>query len=265
MLPDFELINHRFEHDITIIPIADVHLGSPQCMEQEFIAFIEDVRKKPGVYLLLGGDLIDNGTRNSLTSPFHATMPPSVQKREMANILAPVKDRILCIIPGNHERRSTKDADDDPCLDIACMLDIAHLYRENVAFLHLQFGVQTKTNGVRQNSDARPSYNLVVVHGNGGGILTGGAVNRAENFGYVIDGMDMLVVGHTHKPFTTQPGKVVIDARNNCVSIKPFKVVSMTSWLKYGGYAARGMMRPTTHCLQTITLRSNRKEMNVNT
>lgn len=234
-------------------------------MEQEFIAFIEDVRKNPDVYLILGGDLIDNGTKSSVTNPFHATMPPSVQKREMANILMPVKDRILCIIPGNHERRSTKDADDDPCLDIACMLDISHLYRENVAFLHLQVGEQTNNSGTRKAGRQRPSYNIVVVHGNGGGILTGGAVNRAESFGYVIDGMDMLVVGHTHKPFTTQPGKILIDARNDSVTIKPFKVVSMTSWLKYGGYAARGMMRPTTHCLQTITLRSNRKEMNVNT
>lgn len=261
MLPDFELINHKFDSDITIIPIADVHLGSPQCMEQDFIEFIDTVKKRPDVYLILGGDLIDNGTRSSVTSPFHATMPPSVQKREMANILEPVKDKILCIIPGNHERRSRKEVDDDPCLDIACMLDIGHLYRENLAFLHLQLGEQLTSGGARKPGRARPSYNIVVVHGNGGGILTGGAVNRAENFGYVIDGMDALILGHTHKPFTTQPGKILIDAHNNNVSFKPFKVISMTSWLQYGGYAARGMLRPTTHCLQTITLRGNRKEM----
>lgn len=188
-------------------------------------------------------------------------MPPSVQKKEMAEILKPARERILCLIPGNHCRRSKKDVDDDPMLDIACMLDLGHLYRENVAFLHLQLGAQTNNSGTRKAGRQRPSYNLVVVHGNGGGILTGGAVNRAENFGYVIDGMDALILGHTHKPFTTQPGKILIDSRNDSVSIKPFKVISMTSWLKYGGYAARGMMRPTTHCLQTITLRANTKEM----
>jgi predicted phosphodiesterase len=72
----------------------------------------------------------------------------------------------------------------------------------------------------------RPTYNLVVTHGAGGGILTGGAVNRGERFGYVIDGMDALIVGHTHKPFTTQPGKIKIDPHNNLVTIKPFKVIS---------------------------------------
>lgn len=262
MLSDFELITHKFDHgrDITIIPIADVHLGSPECMEQEFISFIQTVKETPDTYLIFGGDLIDNGTRSSVTNPFRATMPPSQQKREMANILAPVRDRILCLIPGNHEARSGKDADDDPVYDIAAKLDIEHLYRENIAFVHIQCGEQER-NGTRSDSRLRPAYTLVVAHGAGGGIMTGGAVNRGERFGYVIDGMDALILGHTHKPYTTQPGKILIDARNKQVSVKPFKVISMTSWLNYGGYAARKMLSPTTHCMQTITLRGRRKEI----
>lgn len=118
-LPDFELIQHKFlgGHDITIIPIADVHLGSPECMEQDFISFIDTVANTPNTYLILGGDLIDNGTRSSVSDIFKATMSPSQQKREMANILSKVKDRILCFVPGNHERRSGRDADDDPVYD----------------------------------------------------------------------------------------------------------------------------------------------------
>lgn len=263
MLPDFEMIRHQFPggHDITIIPVADVHLGSPECMEQEFIQFINTVKDTPNVYLILGGDLIDNGTRNSVSNPFRATMPPSQQKREMAEILQPVADRILCFIPGNHEARSGKDADDDPVYDIAAKLDLEHLYRENIAFVHIQLGVQKSQSGARTNAEKRPAYTLAVVHGNGGGILTGGAVNKAERFGMVIDGMDALILGHTHKPFTTQPGKILIDPQNHTVRVKPFKVISMTSWLNYGGYAARKMLSPTSHCLHTLTLRGNKKEM----
>ena len=102
---------------------------------------------------------------------------------------------------------------------------------------------------------------LVVTHGSGGGILTGGSVNRSERFGYVIDGMDALILGHTHKPFTTQPGKIFIDPRNNIVSIKPFKVINTTSWMKYGGYAAQKMLLPSSHCINTLTLCGNRKEL----
>ena len=243
-------------HDITVIPISDVHLGSPECMEQDFISFIDSVAKKPNVYLILGGDLIDNGTKSSVTNPFRATMPPSQQKKEMATILEPVRDRILCFVPGNHERRSGKDADDDPVYDIAAKLDLEDLYRENIAFVKIKMGKEGRSNGTY-----RPTYVITVVHGAGGGILTGGAVNRGERFGYVIDGMDALIVGHTHKPYTTQPGKIQIDPFNNKVSIKPFRVISSTSWLQYGGYAARQMLLPTTHCLNTLTLCGHHKEI----
>ena len=256
MLNDFEMIIHKFPNeDITIYPIADVHLGSQECMEQEFIKFINMVKETPNVYLVLGGDLIDNGVRNGLTNVFRATMPPSQQKREMANILAPVRDKILCAVSGNHERRSGKDVDDDPTYDILCKLDKEEIYRENMAFVKIQFG-NTKNNGT-----LNPTYTLVVTHGAGGGQLTSGAVLRGERFGYAVDGMDALIIGHTHKPFVTNPGKIVIDKFNNIVSVKPFKVINMTSWLKYGDYAAQKMLLPSTHSLQTLTLRGNRKEM----
>jgi predicted phosphodiesterase len=238
-----------------------VHLGSPECREQDFIQFIKTVKETPNVYLILGGDLIDNGTRSSVSDVFKATMSPSQQKKEMANILRDVSDRILCFVPGNHERRSGKDADDDPVYDIAAKLDLEHLYRENIAFVKILLGVREHESGATTSSDRRPSYVLVVTHGTGGGIFTGGAVNRNERFAYVIDGMDALIVGHTHKPFTTQPGKIFIDKSNNKISIKPFKVISSTSWLEYGGYAAQKMLLPTTHCLHQITLTGKSKEI----
>ena len=128
MLPDFEMIQHSFlgGHDITVVPISDVHLGSAECMEQEFMQFLETVRNTPDLYLTLGGDLIDNGTRSSVTNVFRATMYPSEQKRVMAKLLEPVRDRILCFVPGNHERRSGKDADDDPVYDIAAKLGFSY-------------------------------------------------------------------------------------------------------------------------------------------
>ena len=256
MLSDYEMVIHRLpREDITIIPIADVHLGSEECKEEEFISFINTIACRDNTYLVLGGDLIDNGTRSGVTNPFRATMPPSVQKKEMANILKPVAGKILCAVSGNHERRSGKDADDDPMYDILCKIDREDVYRENVCFLKLQFG------DVEGSGDRNPTYMLVVTHGAGGGQLTSGAVLRGERFAMAIDGMDALILGHTHKPYTTQPGKIFIDPRNNKVSVKPFKVISMTSWLNWGGYAAQKMLLPPSHCIHTLTLRGTKKEM----
>lgn len=266
MPTDFELITHDFYggHDITIIPISDVHLGSPECMEQEFIQFIHKVANTPNVYLTLGGDLIDNGTKSGKTNPFRAVMPPSQQKKEMANILSEVKDRILCFVPGNHEKRSGKDADDDPVYDIAAKLDLEMLYRENMAFVKIRMGNTTAPGGYKTKSELRPVYVLGVTHGAGGGVMTGSAVNRNERFGYAFSGdLDALIVGHTHKPFLTQPGKIHVDARNNTVSIKPFRVISSTSWLEYGGYAVNKMLLPTTHCLQKMYLSGKGKEIRI--
>ena len=262
MLPDFELIQHQFlgGHDITIIPVYDVHLGSQECMEQEFIEFIKTVKETPNVYLCLGGDLLDFGLKNSLTNVYRATMPPSQQKREMANILEPVRDRILCFVQGNHERRAAREIDDCPIYDIACKLDLETLYRENIAFMKIQMGEERGENGSGCGYK-RPTYVLTVTHGSGNGVLYGGAVNSSVRFANVIDGADALILGHTHKPYTAQPGKIKIDAFNNKVTIKPFKIISATSWLRYGGYAAQKMLMPTTHCLNRLVLKGDHKEM----
>ena len=264
MLPDFEMIIHKFPagEDITIIPIADVHLGARECMEQQFISFIGTMAEKPNVSFILGGDLINNATRSGLSSIFEETIRPSQQKKEMAKILEPIASRILCAVGGNHERRSGKDADDDPMYDIMCKINREDVYRESIAFLKLQFGEPYKENGVRTDGDKRPSYVLAVTHGHGGGMMTSGAVLRGERFGYTMsDGVDALIFGHTHKPFTSVHGKIVVDPRNNTVKVKPFKVICMTSWLEYSAYAVQKMLLPNAHCLHTLTLCGDHKEM----
>jgi predicted MPP superfamily phosphohydrolase len=263
MLPDFELIKHdlRGGHDVTIIPISDVHLGAAECMEKEFMEFVRMVADKPNVYLTLGGDLLNNATKSSVSNIYDEVYRPSEAKRMMAKLLEPVKDRILCAVGGNHERRSSKDVDDDITYDIMTKLDIENLYRENIAFVKIQMGRPTTSGGHRNKGAYRPTYCIAVTHGSGGGVLTGAGVNRNERFGYAIDGVDALIVGHTHKPYTTQPGKISVDLKNDRVSVKPFRVISSTSWLSFGGYAAQKMLLPSTHCLQTLVLRGDKKEI----
>ena len=257
MLPDFNMIIHKFpQEDITIIPISDVHLGAPECMEQEFIKFVESVKDRPNVYLILGGDLINNSVRSSVgVGLFEDLYRPADQKKMMAQILAPVAHKILAAVSGNHERRSGKDADDDPTYDILCKIDREAVYRENMAFVKLQFGNE------KADGRSNPTYMLTVTHGAGGGAFTSGAVLKSERYGYVLNGADALIVGHTHKPYTSVHGKIDIDKHNNKVTVKPFKVISMTSWLEYGGYAAQKMLLPSAHALHTLTLCGDHKEM----
>ena len=262
MLSDFEMITHAFPggHDIKLYPVFDVHWSAPECMEQAFLDFVDRVLKEEHSYVILGGDLLDNGIRNSVTSVYKQRYMPGEAKRRMIEILKPLAEqgKIICGTKGNHEHRSSKEVDDDIMLDIFSCLGIEHLYRENICFVKIQLGKEQRNCA----GDKRPCYVLAVTHGSGGGFLTGSAVNRSERFGYVFSGMmDALVVGHTHKPYTTQPGKIHIDPYNNKVTIKPFKVVSATSWLSWGGYAANKMLLPTTCCLNSLTLCGDHKEI----
>lgn len=265
MYRDFDLIVHTIPTDksVKIYPIYDVHIGSPECREEEFCEFINRVKDEENAYVILGGDLLDNGVKSSVTNCYRAVYPPSTQKRLMANLLAPIRDKILCSVSGNHEYRTSKETDDSPVYDIMCRLDLEHLHRENMAFVKITLGEQYTEEGGRINSKYRPSYVFFVSHGAGGGALSGGVINRNERAGLALDGVDLVLVGHSHKPMLSQPAKIVVDARNNKVSVVPFKVVVASSWLDYGDYAARKMLLPTSRCLQTINLSAYYKEITV--
>lgn len=260
---DFTLITKTFADDITIYPISDVHLGSLEHNEEEWNKFIEKVTSEPNSYIILAGDLMNNATRSSVSNIFDDVLRPSEQKERLIKYLKPIKHKILCAVSGNHERRSNKDADNDPMYDIMCKLDIEHLYRKNIAFLKLRLGTVEQ---IRHKSCS--TYTFAVTHGAGGGIYTGAAVNRNERFGYTIDNLDCLIVGHTHKGTVSKPSKLVIDPRNNVVSIKPFTVVSSQSWMSYGGYAVQKMLLPSSAASaengQKILLRRDKKVINVN-
>lgn len=246
MKGDFDLIVHKFdEKEISIYPIADVHFGAINHENDKWNAFVKMIEAEENAKLILNGDLINNNTRSAIGSPWDDTIRPREQKIKMVEYLAPIKDRILCITSGNHERRSAKDADDDPTYDIAAKLDLEDVYRPNAAFMKINIGSRVR-NKKTNKKHANTSICFAVTHGAGGGIYTGGTVNRNERFGNVIDGIDCLVVGHTHKATVTRPSKIVIDTHNNLVTMRDYLVVSCTAWMRYGDYALQKMLLPSS-------------------
>lgn len=239
MARDFEMVVHNFDEPITIYPISDVHFGALEHLNKEWLQFCKMIEETPNAYIILGGDLINNSVRTcGFVNPYDEFIRPRDQKKMMVEMLSPIKDRILCCVTGNHEARSMKDDDIDITYDIMAKLDIEDLYRENICFMKIALGRRATENKPIQ------TYTFAVTHGAGGGIYTGATVNRNERFGNVIEGLDCLVVGHTHKGTVSKPSKIVIDVRNEKVDMRHYTVISMTSWLNYGGYAMRKMLLP---------------------
>lgn len=246
MKDDFEIIKYKFDKEIKIIPIFDLHYGSIGCNLKKWKEFVDYVLSHDDVYVVIGGDLVDNQTKNS-HNPFECTVKPSEQKRWLAEQLKQIKHRILCVTSGNHEKRKdNKAADDDFMYDVCMKLDIEDKYRPNMCFLKVQLG--------ERNEAYRQTYMIGVTHGSGGGVLTGSSINKNERFGYTIEGLDMLITGHSHKSAVTKPAKIMFDSKNDKVTMKPFYAVTATSWLDYGGYALAQQLNPASHMFQEITL-----------
>lgn len=244
MKNDFELIVHHFPAcpEARLYIIGDLHVGAIEANIHGWEQFTQRILSDKNAYIAILGDMMNNATKSSVSNVFEDTMRPREQKRYLVNALKCLTERIICGVPGNHEARSGKDADDDPLFDVFCKLDLEDVYRPNIAFVRLCFGERDNGNGTKKPLQ---SYTLAVTHGAGGGIYTGAAVNRNERFMNVLEGVDVLGVGHTHKGTISKPVKIVVDSLHNQITQKTVTVVSACSWLSYGGYAVRKMLLPS--------------------
>ena len=247
MKSDFDLIIHQLPecNEAKLFFVGDLHVGAIECNIKAWEDFCRMVLAEEHAYLCILGDLANNATRSSVSNIFDDAMSqfprPREQKKYLVNSLKPLAERILCIVPGNHEARGGKDADDDILADVACKLDLEDVFRPNIAFLKLCFGSRNAGRGYEKPLQC---YTVAVTHGAGGGIYTGATVNRNERFGMVLEGVDILAVGHTHKGTVSKPSKIVVDRFKNTVTQRSMTVISACSWLSYGGYAARKMLLP---------------------
>ncbi len=252
MLDDFIPIIHKFPNTIKIIPIADMHIGSKDFAKDKWKEFKRWLLTQENTYIVIAGDILDNVTRCSVGSVFDATMRPSEQKRWLAEELKPIKHLILAGTKGNHEARSLKDVDDDPLYDVFCKLDIEDRYRTNACFVKIMIG--------NRNEITRNTYSMLITHGVG-------SKPKTEKFNLNVEGIDIFITGHTHRP-SIEPSnsKLVFDTKNNCITYKPIYTIVTTSWLNYGGYALNGKYLPISFSLQEIILhKSNKKNIEINT
>jgi len=89
-------------------------------------------------------------------------------------------------------------------------------------------------------------------------------VNRNERWGNVIDGVDCVIVGHTHKGTVSKPSKIVFNPYSNTVTIKEYIVISCVSWQRYAEYPLQKMLLPAvTGTPQILHLSDKQKNIEV--
>ena len=236
MLEDFTPIVHRMDgRTIRVYAVADVHIGARECDLAGFERFVKRIKGEPDSYLVLVGDMLNNGIRAAScpTNPYDEVLTPRQQVDKCVELLLPVADRILGAVGGNHEARSRKAVDLDPMYEVMALLRIPELYRQNMAFLRIVLGKGSRNDSHRHMT--RDSYTLMLVHGS--------TANKKRRFAYAVEGVDAIVSAHTHDGIVEKPARLVFTNRNNVI-VKPLVSLTATSWLSYGGYGAAALYQP---------------------
>lgn len=229
MLDDFILMNYEFKDKtkLNIYPLGDVHIGSKEFDLDLFKKWIEMVTNDPDGVVVIIGDMMNMGLRNSKSNVYEETLSPLQQKELCYELLNPIADKIIAGCSGNHEYRAVKEVGMNPLYDVFCRMRIEDRYRENACFIKVNVGTQ------RGNPN---SYGLVLTHGSTKG--------KDERWTYSVDGCDVFISGHTHEPTHKPLGKLRMDFKHNKVRTVGYHHIVVTPFQAYGGYSVRGKYMP---------------------
>jgi len=230
--------------NLEIIPISDVHLGDSLCNIKLLQEQINYIRDNDNVYCVLLGDLINNAIKSSVSDIYKDVMSPMKQLEKAVELFGCIKDKILTIVEGNHERRTSKESGIDITRVIAKQLGIEDRYSEGQSYIFLSFGKNKKHYSKGKNR--RTNYTILCSHGNGGGgKRLGGKVNALSDMLYTADA-DIYIVGHTHTPLISYQAHLRSDTVNKVLTRVESLLVNINAYLEYGGYGEQNGYHPSS-------------------
>lgn len=239
--------------DLRIEIFSDLHIGSKKCDEKLIRERIKQVAENKNTYCILLGDIINNSTRDSVGDVYEEPLSPMQQIKHALMLFEPIKDKILGVCSGNHERRSYKKEGVDLLYFFCSELGITDKYDYCSCLLFIKFG---RGNGGKntKGKDPKKIYTLYMTHGDGsGGRTIGGKANGLQRRGDIIDA-DIVVTGHTHAPITFREKHFVVDRRYYRTKIHEVVFVNASSALDYEEYAEIQGMKPSSKVSPVIVL-----------
>lgn len=244
-----------FAEVIEIHPMADLHIGDNMCDFKSVMERIAYIKSTPNAYCILDGDLMDTAIASSIGDTYGANIQPMEQLKQCVKVFEPIKDKILAVLPGNHENRVYK-TDGIDLTEIMCsQLGIAQRYSPTTALLFIRFGKSQKNMPNR-----RQLYTAYVTHGSGGGRREGGKVNRLADLASIVDA-DIYIHAHTHLPVIFKESFFRTSAGNSSVALVDKLFVNTAASLNYGGYGDRMGYKPSSKKSPVIYLDGLKHDM----
>lgn len=221
--------------EIELAALYDVHIGNPLHDTELRKRHFDWLAKRKHVLCFNGGDLIENIVDPKMG---HTERDNTEQFYDALEIVAPIQNKILFSIPGNHEARTYARTH----IDLARMLadNLRVPYFPDYAFVAIEW---------RGNR-----FKLVAHHGTGAS-RTAGAQRMAARQDLPWTHPDILWTGHLHQPLADFVEVADIDQRTGEMFWRTVTVLISPSYLKYfGGYAASKRLGPGPRGLVLATL-----------
>lgn len=247
--------NLPFAETIEIHPMADLHIGDSMSDAKSIMERIEYIKKTPNAYCILDGDLMDTAIASSIGDTYGANLMPMEQLKLCVKIFEPIKDKILAVLPGNHENRIYKSDGLDITELMCSQLKIPQKYSPTTALLFIRFGTNSSTHHHRPIL-----YTVYVTHGTGGGRREGGKVNRLADLASIVDA-DIYIHAHTHLPLVFKESFFRVSGSNSSVALVDKLFVNLAASLNYGGYGDKAGFKPASKRSPVIYLDGLKHDM----
>ena len=243
----------RIVDKLTIIPIADVHIGDKLANLKLLKEVLERIKNEPNTYTIINGDLCNMALKNSKSNVYGDTLSPMEQVLRATELLEGIKSKILVIGTGNHEDRTKKETDIDVTRLIAKQLGIEDRYADAWWYLYLTFGKDIKGRAI--------TYGITGIHGYGGGRKSGSKINRLEDMSQVVLA-DLYVMSHTHKPISTKSCIYVPYYQSKALSKQEMHYLMTNSFLESdNGYAEKMGFAPSNTSITEAQLSGGKKRI----
>ena len=242
--------------EIEILALSDWHIGDRQSDGKRIQALLDYIQSKPNVFVILNGDFMNCAIKNSISDVYSETVSPMEALKQCVKLFDPIKDRILCIDDGNHERRAWREVGVDLTQLMATQLGLGDKYSNASTLMFVRVGMRHE-----QGQHPRPvNYSIYVTHGSGGGRKEGGKLQRLVDLSAIID-TDIYIHSHTHLPAIARTSYYRVSPTNCSVRQVDKLFVNTGSTLQYGGYGEIASFRPNSTETPIIILNGTHHKM----
>jgi predicted phosphodiesterase len=202
---------------IQIIPVGDIHLGSPNCNLKYLKDTLDYIAKTPDCYVIGMGDYIESILpKDSRFDPSQDFKIIDEYVENMKQILLPIREKILCLLTGNHEYHLHTDGYGDITMRLSKELQVA--YAGFSCFLRLE----TKEKPVRK-------IVIYAHHGWFSGRLRGAKINNLENMMRDYEA-DVYLAGHSHDLFATRRVRLSWEGAKKIVFANTGSFLETSTW-----------------------------------